>query len=177
MQAKLDKLQMEKREVELELMKAKSALHKLAVQNSITQNKSIDIPEITVERMDEGCDAKPESFTEGVQTDDDGSESYEMSPSTRSRLGSRSPLAQRERKQLEERCAELQTQLNAASEMNAELEEVKRAMMEELAELKRCYKENMENSQAIDNSELNQVLVYSFVIFVSKERSKMRSLE
>ncbi|KAK5974102.1 hypothetical protein GCK32_018722, partial [Trichostrongylus colubriformis] len=122
---------MEKREVELELMKAKSALHKMAVQNSLAQNKSIDIPEITVERMDEGCDAKPESFTEGVQTDDDGSDSFEVSPSTMSLLRSRSPLAVRELKQLEERCAELQSQLNTASQMNAELEEVKRAMTEE----------------------------------------------
>lgn len=83
---------MEKREVELELMKAKSALHKMAVQCSISQNRvssvwhkkgnlsstlsqprlfqSVDIPDVTVERIDEGCDAKPESFTEGVQTDD-----------------------------------------------------------------------------------------------------------
>ncbi|RCN25359.1 hypothetical protein ANCCAN_28930 [Ancylostoma caninum] len=37
--AKIDKLQSEKREVELELMKTKSALHKLVVQNSISQNR------------------------------------------------------------------------------------------------------------------------------------------
>lgn len=155
--AKVDSLQMEKREVELELMKAKSALHKMAVQCSISQNRSVDIPDVTVERIDEGCDAKPESFTEGVQTDDPTSESLEMSSSMWSLLGSRSPHVQRERKQLEERCAELQTQLTAATEMNAELEEVKRAMMEEIAELKRCYNENMENARAVDNSELSQV--------------------
>ncbi|KIH54394.1 hypothetical protein ANCDUO_15460 [Ancylostoma duodenale] len=95
--AKIDKLQSEKREVELELMKTKSALHKLVVQNSISQNRSFEIPEVTVERIDEECDVKPELFTEGVQTDDD------------------------------------------------------------IAELKRCYNENIENSRAIDNSELTQV--------------------
>ncbi|RCN44054.1 hypothetical protein ANCCAN_09917 [Ancylostoma caninum] len=158
LQAKIDKLQSEKREVELELMKTKSALHKLVVQNSISQNRSFEIPEVTVERIDEECDVKPELFTEGVQTDDDPlSESLEMTSSTRSILGSRALLTQRERKQLEERCNELQAQLTGATEMIAELEEVKRAMTEEIAELKRCYKENIENSRAIDNSELTQV--------------------
>ncbi|VDK57970.1 unnamed protein product, partial [Cylicostephanus goldi] len=84
--AKIDKIQSEKRDVEMELMKTKSALHKLVVQNSIAQNRvrsmldfpemkvflqSFEIPEVTVERMDEECDVKPELFTEGVQTDDD----------------------------------------------------------------------------------------------------------
>ncbi|VDL82237.1 unnamed protein product [Nippostrongylus brasiliensis] len=156
--AKVDAVQMEKREVELELMKTKSALHKLAVKNSLAQNRSIEIPEVTVERTDEGCDVKPESFTKAVQTDDDHfSEPHEMSASTRSHLASRSPLAQRERKQLEEKCAELQTQLNAAKEMNTELEEVKSAMMEEIAELKRCYNENLVNARTIDSNELSEV--------------------
>ncbi|EYC43065.1 hypothetical protein Y032_0505g2669 [Ancylostoma ceylanicum] len=184
--AKIDKLQSEKREVELELMKTKSALHKLVVQNSISQNRSFEIPEVTVERIDEECDVKPELFTEGVQTDDDPlSESLEMTSSTRSLHGSRVLLTQRERKQLEERCTELQTQLTGATEMIAELEEVKQAMTEEvrfcpaiveiriqrrpisvassrlpgvkIAELKRSYNENIENSRAIDNSELTQV--------------------
>ncbi|KAK6728389.1 hypothetical protein RB195_005811 [Necator americanus] len=156
--AKIDKIQSEKREVEMELMKAKSALHKLIVQNSISQNKSFEVPEVTVERIDEECDVKPELFTEGVQTDEDPmSESMEMISSTRSILGSRASLTQRERKQLEEKCSELQTQLNSAAEMIKELEDVKQAMTEEIAELKRSYTENIENSRAIDNSELNQV--------------------
>ncbi|KAE9419461.1 hypothetical protein Angca_002558, partial [Angiostrongylus cantonensis] len=156
---KIDSLELEKRKVELELMKAKSALHKLTVQNSITQNRYFEIPEITIQRIDEGCDAKPESFTEGVQTDEDASESSEMTSSTRSLLGSRSPLAQRERIQLEDRCAELQSQLNAASKTISELEEVKQALTEEIAEMKRCYNDNIENSRAIDNTELIELRV------------------
>ncbi|KJH50001.1 hypothetical protein DICVIV_03874 [Dictyocaulus viviparus] len=166
---KIDVLQSEKRQVELELLKAKSTLHKLAVKNSITQNRVrslyatlpilqyFEIPEVTIQRIDEGCDAKPESFTEGVQTDDDVSESSEITSSTRSLIGSRSSLAQRERMQLEDRCTELQAQLNSASETISELEEVKRTLTEEISEMKRCYNDNIENSRAIDNTEINQL--------------------
>ncbi|CAJ0592580.1 unnamed protein product [Cylicocyclus nassatus] len=155
--AKIDKIQSEKRDVEMELMKTKSALHKLVVQNSIAQNRSFEIPEVTVERMDEECDVKPELFTEGVQTDDDPLSESEMTSSRSSILSSRTSLAQRERKQLEEQCNELQGQLHSANDTIKELEDVKKAMTEEIAELKRSYNANVENSKAIDDSELTQV--------------------
>ncbi|KHJ96823.1 hypothetical protein OESDEN_03212 [Oesophagostomum dentatum] len=151
---KIDRIQSEKREVELELMKTKSALHKLAVQNSIAQNRSLDIPEVTVERIDEECDVKPELFTEGVQTDEDAQPTV---------IPKANAFAERVfddigRKQLEERCNELQTQLDSANEIIAELEEVKRAMTEEIEELKRSFNGEKEKPSVVDNSaELEKV--------------------
>uniref|UniRef100_A0A1I7WKZ5 F-BAR domain-containing protein n=1 Tax=Heterorhabditis bacteriophora TaxID=37862 RepID=A0A1I7WKZ5_HETBA len=137
----IDNLQLEKRAVEVELMKAKTALHKISVQ-TMTHNQQkeykradnlfacnfvliyfryqFEIPEVIVERMDTGCEVKPESFHVGVQTDDDNYNclnssilyyqillnlcesvlqcimEFETSSSPRNLLSPHSPLLQRE---------------------------------------------------------------------------------